>query len=48
MSHGAMRARNPGIIVMTGKQSNMATVVRECAAVPCRLLKSVEANEDPS
>ena len=36
------------LLVMTGKQSNMATVVRECADVPCRLLKSVEANEDPS
>jgi hypothetical protein len=40
-SQGLMCADNSGlIVVMAGKQSNMATVVGECVAV--------RANEDPS
>jgi hypothetical protein len=35
-------------IVPAGKQSNMATVVSECADVLCGLLLAVQAIEDPS
>ena len=33
---------------MAGKQSNMATVIGECAAVLCCLLEVAETNEEPS
>jgi hypothetical protein len=35
------------LVVTSGKLSNITTVVGECATVLCRLLETVQANEDP-
>ena len=48
-SQGAMHAGNSGLsIVKAGKQSNIATVVVEFAAILCHLFEAVQANEVPS